>query len=89
MLTLIMESFVQSTSSHFIKDFIIITFFFFNHITINLLYTAFLNWTSYVAQYKYNTFPDTLEVRISVVLLFIKESKQTMISGCSITIFPS
>lgn len=29
MLTLIMESFVQSTSSHFIKDFIIITFFFF------------------------------------------------------------
>lgn len=29
MLTLIMESFVQSTSSHFIKDFIIITFIFF------------------------------------------------------------
>lgn len=29
MLTLIMESFVQSTSSHFIKDFIIITFIYF------------------------------------------------------------
>lgn len=55
MLTLIMESFVQSTSSHFIKDFIITTliFFFFNYITINLLYTAFVSWTSYVAQYKY------------------------------------